>query len=125
MSNSLFRKKKAVPKAAPGLPTSPVGPPEPDYVLRLHRAEDRIERLNEQIERFTKAQGNPFFFELDRATGEHVLRSRKLGTLPPNIGLEISECLFHLRATLDYIAQRLGDIHSGPIPKANIEELRK
>ena len=124
MSKPLFRHKKKAPQPAPVFVT-PVGPPEPDYVLRLRWAEDRVVRLSEQIERFMKTQANPFFEEIDPATGEHVFRSRKMGSPPANIGLEISECLFHLRSTLDYVAQRLGDVHSGPIPKANIEELRK
>src|SRR5207253_1894749 len=31
---------------------------------------------------------------------------------------------FFMRSSLDYVAHRLGDLHSGPIPKTNIKELR-
>lgn len=65
--------------------------PEADYVLRLRHAEERIKRLNEQIERFMKVQGNPFYFESDRAAGQHLLKCRKIRTPPPTLGIDISE----------------------------------
>lgn len=98
---------------------------DPDYVLRLRHAEERIGRLNEQIDRFVKAQGSPFYFESDRAACQYLLKCGKIKTPPSTLGLDISECLFHLRCGLDYIAHRLGDMHSGPIPRADIQELRK
>ncbi|MEQ1884706.1 MAG: hypothetical protein ABL967_06565 [Bryobacteraceae bacterium] len=72
-----------------------------------------------------KTQVDPAFIESDHATGKHLVKCGKVGRPPINLGLDVSECLFHLRSTLDYIAHRLGDVHSTPIPRTDIKELRK
>jgi hypothetical protein len=87
-------------------------PPLTGIVLKLDRAEDHLDALNESIQRFTKKGFCTARQEFDRDR-RLTLRVNQVFEPPPGWGVLIGEIVYNLRSALDHMVYELAVVNHG------------
>ncbi len=86
------------------------------FVLKLNRALDHLDALNEAVERFDEGDLYTPFIELDRQR-RAVVRVKNITEPPPEWSVLIGDCVYNMRSALDHLAYQLAVVHTGhPLP---------
>jgi hypothetical protein len=92
-----------------------VGVPE-GVRLKLERAQQHLDALQQEIERFLRRHPYTVIEEFNEEAGEYLLRAQVLEEPPSRWGVEVGDVVHNLRSALDHLVWQLALSHGGTAP---------
>jgi len=103
------------------------------FIAKVKRADERLNALHRQLDRWGEAHPILIGTELDVHTGWHTSYIRKTEPLPARFAIPVGESLYHGRSVLEHLVWALvkankqtpGDAHSFPVMRKPVPRIKR
>ncbi len=96
---------------------------KPSFESKLDRAEQHLQELQAEIERWIKSHPYRITDELDPKTDDNIICGQLLGPTPPLILQLVGDCLQNLRSCLDHLAYALALANKESLTDAEVSRI--